>query len=118
MESVIGVDPGVGQNVDSGRDLDLESDPGLGYGFEPGFKFGLNKDIFKPLGPSLALVPKLLPGTLSSDDGLEMQGVGDSGDNSVQGWGGGYAVQELSPMLISDVSLESQGVGDLGELFV
>ena len=70
------------------------------------------------MGPSLALVLELLPRTLSSDDGLETQGVGDSGDNSVHGRGGGLAIPELSPVLISDVGLESQGVGDLGELFV
>jgi hypothetical protein len=127
VESGNGVDSGVEQNVDLGRDLAL--DPGPDPGTDPstdmdsgtGLDLGSNKEIasiFKPLGPFLVSTPELLSASLSSDAGLETQGVGDSGDTSVHDRGGGSAVPELSPVSISDAGLESQGVGDLGEFFV
>ncbi|KAE8099823.1 hypothetical protein FH972_017776 [Carpinus fangiana] len=77
-----------------------------------GSDLGLNVEL------DIGVDPGLLPVSLSSDDGLETQGVGVLGDSFVQGWGSGLAIPKLLPVLISNVGLESQGVGDLGELFV
>ena len=124
---------GLGYNMESGNGVhssrDLALDPGPDPGTIPstdmdsgtGLDPGSNKEIvsnFKPLGPFLASIPELLSMSLSSNVGLETQGIGDSSNTSVQGRGGGLAIPMLSLVLLSDVGLESQGVGDLGEFFV